>query len=68
MAEKPLTERLQVKHGRRLAYPKLSSKLARYLSRDTIHAAVETWGWSAVSQIAIDTDWSALRLKPHAPA
>ncbi|NBC35862.1 hypothetical protein GTZ99_04750 [Novosphingobium sp. FSY-8] len=46
-----------------LAYPKLTSPLARDLSRDILHAAVEEWGWSTVSQIALDADWSALRLR-----
>jgi hypothetical protein len=46
-----------------VAYPKLSSKLARDLSRDIIHALAPSHGLDTVSQIAIDDDWSALRLK-----
>lgn len=46
-----------------VAYPKLSSKLAADLSRDTIDALVPKHGLDTVSQIAIDEDWSALRLK-----
>lgn len=46
-----------------LAYPKLTSKLAADLSRDVIHKVVPDYGLDTVSQIAIDTDWSALRLK-----
>ena len=46
-----------------LAYPKLSSPLAGDLNRDIIRALVPAWGLDPVSQIAIDDDWSALRLK-----
>ena len=46
-----------------VAYPKLSSKLAADLSRDIIHALAPNHGLDTVSQIAIDEDWSALRLK-----
>ena len=46
-----------------LAYPKLSSRLAGDLNRDVIRAAVPACGLAPVSQIAIDDDWSALRLK-----
>ena len=46
-----------------VAYPKLSSRLAADLSRDVIHALATKHGLDTVSQIAIDEDWSALRLK-----
>jgi hypothetical protein len=46
-----------------VAYPKLSSKLAADLSRDVIGALAPRHGLDTVSQIAIDGDWSALRLK-----
>jgi Protein of unknown function (DUF3052) len=46
-----------------VAYPKLSSGLAADLSRDIIHALAPMHGLDTVSQIAIDEDWSALRLK-----
>jgi hypothetical protein len=46
-----------------VAYPKLSSKIAADLSRDVIHALAPKHGLDTVSQIAIDADWSALRLK-----
>ena len=46
-----------------LAYPKLTSKLAADLSRDIIHKLALEYGVDTVGQIAIDTDWSALRLK-----
>jgi hypothetical protein len=46
-----------------VAYPKLSSGLTADLSRDIIHALAPQYGLDTVSQIAIDEDWSALRLK-----
>ncbi len=46
-----------------VAYPKLSSKLAADLSRDIIHALAPKHGLDTVSQIAVDDNWSALRLK-----
>jgi hypothetical protein len=46
-----------------LAYPKLTSSLAADLSRDVIHKLAPKYGLDTVSQIAIDDDWSALRLK-----
>ena len=46
-----------------VAYPKLTSDLASDLSRDVIRALAPKHGLDTVSQIAIDDDWSALRLK-----
>lgn len=46
-----------------IAYPKLTSKLAGDLSRNAIHALVAKSGLDTVSQIAIDDDWSAMRVK-----
>lgn len=46
-----------------LAYPKLTSKLAGDLNRDNIHKLAPQHGLDTVAQIAIDDDWSALRLK-----
>jgi len=46
-----------------LAYPKLTSLLAADLNRDIIRSAAPDFGLDTVSQIAIDEDWSALRLK-----
>ena len=46
-----------------IAYPKLSSKIAGDLSRDAIAVLAPEHGLDTVSQIAIDDDWSALRLK-----
>ena len=46
-----------------IAYPKMTSKLAGDLNRDVIHDLVPSHGLDTVSQIAIDSDWSALRFK-----
>jgi len=46
-----------------IAYPKLTSALAGDLSRDVIREWAPSLGLDTVSQIAIDEDWSALRLK-----
>jgi hypothetical protein len=46
-----------------LAYPKLTSVFAADLSRDVIHRLAPEYGLDTVAQIAIDSDWSALRLK-----
>jgi hypothetical protein len=46
-----------------VAYPKLTSALADDLSRDVIHKWAPSQGLDTVSQIAIDGDWSAMRLK-----
>ncbi len=46
-----------------VAYAKLTSPLASDLNRDIIRALAPGHGLDPVSQIAIDADWSALRLK-----
>jgi hypothetical protein len=46
-----------------IAYPKLTSKLAGDLNRNVIHALAAKSGLDTVSQIAIDDDWSAMRVK-----
>jgi hypothetical protein len=46
-----------------IAYPKLTSPLAVDLSRDIIHQLSPIFGLDTVSQIAIDADWSAMRMK-----
>jgi hypothetical protein len=46
-----------------VAYPKMSSSLAADLNRDVIHSLAPKHGLDTVSQIAIDADWSALRLE-----
>src|SRR5579859_6582614 len=46
-----------------IAYPKLTSKLAGDLNRDVIHREAPALGIDCVSQIALDEDWSAMRMK-----
>ena len=46
-----------------VAYPKLTSPLAADLSRDVIHRLAPDHGLTTVAQIALDADWSAMRLK-----
>jgi hypothetical protein len=46
-----------------LTYPKLTSKLAADISRDTIWQLAATLGLGPVSMIAVDDDWSGFRLK-----
>ncbi len=46
-----------------LAYTKLTSKIAADLNRDVIAGLAPQFGLDTVAQIAIDDDWSALRLK-----
>jgi hypothetical protein len=46
-----------------VAYPKLTSTLKGDLNRDLIHRVCLAMGLKTISQIAIDNDWSALRLK-----
>ena len=46
-----------------IAYAKGTSDKATDINRDSIHDHVVTIGLDTVAQIAIDTDWSALRLK-----
>jgi hypothetical protein len=46
-----------------IAYPKVTSQLAGDLSRNLIRALAAKSGLDTVSQIAIDDDWSAMRVK-----
>jgi hypothetical protein len=47
-----------------ISYRKKASKTNADLSRDIIREAMRTKGWRAVSIIAIDEVWSALRFRP----
>ena len=47
-----------------ISYPKKTSKLTGNLSRDVIRKAMSGPGWRAVSIVAIDEVWSALRFRP----
>jgi hypothetical protein len=46
-----------------VTYHKGSSGVKTDINRDIIHAYAHTVGMQAVAQVAIDEDWSALRLK-----
>jgi hypothetical protein len=46
-----------------IAYPKLTSPLAGDLSRDRMRTLALGHGLNTVSQIAVDANWSAMRLK-----
>ena len=47
-----------------ISYPKKASKTSSELSRDVIRKAMNAAGWRAVSIVAIDEVWSALRFRP----
>jgi hypothetical protein len=47
-----------------ITYPKQTSKLKGELSRDVIRETMNGLGWRAVSIVAIDKIWSALRFRP----
>lgn len=49
-----------------IAYPKKTAKIKSDLDRDTLWKHVEPLGWSGVSLVAIDDDWSAMRFRPAA--
>ena len=51
-----------------ITYPKQTSKLKGELSRDVIREAMNGPGWRAVSIVAIDEIWSALRFRPAGQA
>lgn len=48
-----------------IAYPKQSSKVKADINRDTMYKAVQEWNYEAVTQVAIDDTWSALRFRPR---
>ena len=47
-----------------ISYPKKSAHREGNLSRDIIREAMSGAGWRAVSIVAIDEVWSALRFRP----
>jgi hypothetical protein len=47
-----------------ISYPKKASRASGDLSRDVIREAMNDTGWRAVSIVAIDEVWSALRFRP----
>ena len=46
-----------------VTYPKGTAKMKSEINRDSIRTYAQTVGLDAVSLVAIDEDWSALRLK-----
>ena len=46
-----------------VAYPKLTSKIASDLSRDSNWQVISDFGYEGVSQIGLDNVWSAVRFK-----
>lgn len=48
-----------------VCYPKGSSKVDTDLNRDILRALIEGRGLRAVSMIAIDDTWSAMRFRPE---
>lgn len=46
-----------------ITYPKLTSKLKGEIHRDSINSYAQAHGWKGIAMIAVDENWSALRLK-----
>ena len=59
----PSKRNLEIGGALWVAYYKGTSKIKTDINRDTIREYVTTLGLDTVAQIAIDEDWSALRLK-----
>lgn len=49
-----------------LTYPKLEGPLAGDLKRIVVWGLLDSINWRAVSQIAVDDTWTALRFRPAA--
>ena len=49
-----------------ICYPKKTGSLASDLSREAVGEAAATSGHRPVGQVAVDNDWSALRIRPAA--
>ena len=47
-----------------ISYPKRSSKVATDLTRDVLWKMTEITGLRPVSQVSVDSVWSAMRLRP----
>ena len=47
-----------------IAYPKKTAGVESDLSREAVREAMSETGWRAVSIVAIDEVWSALRFRP----
>ena len=53
-----------------ISYPKQTARTSTDLNRDLLREAMSGTGWDAVSIVAIDEVWSALRFRPaaHVPS
>jgi hypothetical protein len=49
-----------------IAYPKKTSDVKTDLTRDQLRKTMSAMGWRAVSIVAIDETWAALRFRPVA--
>ena len=47
-----------------LIYPKLTGQFSSDINRDTLWAAMQPLGFRPVMMIAVDEDWSAMRIRP----
>jgi hypothetical protein len=47
-----------------IAFPKVTSKLNQDINRDSLWKLLDPKGFKPVTNIALDTDWSALRFRP----
>jgi len=47
-----------------LVYPKGTGQFASDINRDSLWKAMEPLGYRPVSMIAVDEDWSAMRVRP----
>ncbi|AKV01713.1 histone protein [Labilithrix luteola] len=70
--EKDVAKTLKLAGSRRapsglvwFAYPK-AKQLGTDLNRDSLAHAIQAAGWEPVAQVALDAEWSALRLKVDA--
>lgn len=60
----PTVERIKHDSVFWLAYPKGTSKIETDVNRDKFWKMLEPYGYRPVSMVAIDSDWSAMRLRP----
>jgi hypothetical protein len=47
-----------------ICYPKGTSKIETDVNRDILWEEAKPYGYRPVSQVAIDSDWSAMRFRP----
>ncbi len=47
-----------------VSYPKGGSKISTELNRNTLWEAMKPFGLRPVTQVSVDSDWSALRFRP----